>query len=112
MDPDVEKILVKLNLTTLSSAFVDEELTMADLTKFNEDHLKQIGIQKMKDRIAILEEVKTWDLWNTDISPVKGVQVMATVMANVLKQLGSKKDNRNDPEAMTLRDELVEIIRN
>ena len=112
LDPDVEKILVKLNLTTLSSVFVDEELTMADLTKFNEDHLKQIGIQKMKDRIAILEEVKTWDLWNTDISPVKGVQVMATVMANVLKQLGSKKDNRNDPEAMTLRDELVEIIRN
>ena len=53
LDPDVEKMLVKLNLTELSSVFVDEELTMADLTKFNEDHLKQIGIQKMKDRIAI-----------------------------------------------------------
>ena len=57
LDPEVEAMLTKLNLMSLKTIFIEEELTMSDLAKLSKDDLKEIGVQKMKDRNAIIEEV-------------------------------------------------------
>ena len=57
LDPRVEAMLTKLNLMSLKTIFIEEELTMSDLAKLSKDDLKEIGVQKMKDRNAIIEEV-------------------------------------------------------
>ena len=58
LDPEVEAMLTKLNLMSLKSIFVEEDLTMSDLSKLSKDDLKDIGVLKMKHRIAIVNEVK------------------------------------------------------
>ena len=58
LDPEVEQMLTKLNLMSLKSIFVDEDLTMSDLAKLSKDDLKEIGISKVKQRVAIYEEVR------------------------------------------------------
>ena len=58
LDPEVEQMLNNLSLMSLKTIFVEEELSMSDLARFTDDHLKKIGVQKMKHRIAILDEVK------------------------------------------------------
>ena len=57
LDPEVEQMLTKLNLMSLKSIFVDEDLTMSDLAKLSKDDLKDIGVLKMKHRLAIIDEV-------------------------------------------------------
>ena len=57
LDPEVEVMLTKLNLMSLKSIFVDEDLTMSDLAKLSKDDLKDIGVLKMKHRLAIIDEV-------------------------------------------------------
>ena len=57
LDPEVEQMLTKLNLMSLKNIFIEEELTISDLTKITNDQLMKIGVQKIKHRLAITEEV-------------------------------------------------------
>ena len=58
LDPEVEQMLTKLNLMSLKAIFVKEELTMTDLVKLSKDDLKDIGIEKFKQRTAIYQEAE------------------------------------------------------
>ena len=44
LDSEVETMLTKLNLMSLKTIFIEEELTMSDLAKLSKDDLKDIGI--------------------------------------------------------------------
>ena len=48
LDPEVEAMLTKLNLSSLKTIFVQEELTISDLAKITNDQLSKIGVQKIK----------------------------------------------------------------
>ena len=58
LDTEVEDMLAKLNLISLRARFEEEELTLPSLAKLTSDNLKEIGVEKIKDRKAIMEEVK------------------------------------------------------
>ena len=58
LDPGVEQLLTKLNLLSLKTIFVEEELTISDLAKITDDQLSKIGVQKIKHRFHIMDEVK------------------------------------------------------
>ena len=58
LDPEVEVMLTKLNLMSLKTIFIEEELTMSDLAKITDDQLSKIGVRKIKHRLAIIDEVK------------------------------------------------------
>ena len=48
LDPEVEAMLTKLNLLSLKTIFIEEELTISDLAKITNDQLSKIGVQKIK----------------------------------------------------------------
>ena len=52
-------MLTKLNLMSLKTIFIEEELTMSDLAKITDDQLSKIGVQKIKHRLVIIDEVKS-----------------------------------------------------
>ena len=58
LDPQVSKMLRKLNLQDLSNIFMDEDLSMTDLAEMNTQDLKEIGISSHKRRKSIINEVK------------------------------------------------------
>ena len=59
LDPEVGQMLIKLNLMSLKTIFIEEELTMSDLAKITDDQLSKIGVQKIKHRLVIMDEVKS-----------------------------------------------------
>ena len=58
LDPQVSKMLRKLNLQDLSNIFINEDLSMTDLAEMNTQDLKEIGISSHKRRKSIINEVK------------------------------------------------------
>ena len=67
LEPDLEDMLVKLDLLSLKPLFIEQELTMPFLAKLSksperdlEKDLERIGITKIKQRFAIVDEVKNW----------------------------------------------------
>ena len=57
-DEEVASMLESLQLDNLRPIFAEEELHMSDIAKLTKEDLKDIGIKKLKDRIAILDEAK------------------------------------------------------
>ena len=53
----IDEFLQKIDLSTLADIFKEEEVTMDILKTFNDDHLKNIGIDKYGPRKKILNSI-------------------------------------------------------
>ena len=58
LDKEVLSFLTRLNLTELSPIFQEEEFSIEDLMKLNNEEMKDIGVVKLKHRRLILEEIQ------------------------------------------------------
>ena len=57
IDPEVLSVLRNLNLTELSGIFKREQLTVEDILDMNNHELQLIGVEKHKQRKAILQVI-------------------------------------------------------
>ena len=57
IDPEVMSALRDLNLTELSGIFKREQLTVEDILEMNNHDLQLIGVEKHKQRKAILKVI-------------------------------------------------------
>ena len=58
LDPEVLSFLDKIKLAKFAPIFRKEELSMNDVLKLSKDDLKEIGIDKFKDRKLIFDEIE------------------------------------------------------
>ena len=58
LDPEVLSFLNKIKLAKFAPIFQKEELSMNDVLKMSKDDLKEIGIDKFKDRKLIFDEIE------------------------------------------------------
>ena len=56
---EIESFLRDLNLTELIGIFQREQLTMEDILEMNNNELQLIGVEKHKQRKAILQVLNT-----------------------------------------------------
>ena len=59
LDVTVSLMLETLSLETLKPIFAEEDLTIEDISKLSRAELREIGIKRLKDRIAILHEAES-----------------------------------------------------
>ena len=103
LDPEVEQMLTKLNLMSLKTIFVKEELTMTDLAKLSKDDLKDIGISKVKQRVAIYEEVREMEKRNQmkSLKTTEETEPRSRDTRYAFKNVGEKTDIRSTTMSTT-----------
>ena len=62
---DVTTFLAHLNLSELNEIFKNEELDMDDLVNLNNEDLKVIGVNKLKQRKLIMQEIQKLGKWSS-----------------------------------------------
>ena len=68
-DEEVASMLESLQLDNLRPIFAEEELLIRDIARLTKEDLKDIGIKKLKVRIAILDEAKRRIDGKSDVTP-------------------------------------------
>ena len=71
LDKEVLSFLSRINLTELTYVFQREELLMKDVLKLDKEDLKEMGVDKLKDRKLILEEIERLKSSSTSLPRVE-----------------------------------------